>query len=327
MKNLQVRIRRALKGAPEPADFELIETEAPTPGKGEILCRAKWLSLDSAVDRLHASDHSTFRPAHVMPARAICEVIDSRNEVFNAGDVVVLEAGMQHYSVSDGMHVHRAKTGSAPLSTALGVMGMPGLAAYCGLLDVAQIRQGETVLVSGAAGTLGSMAGQIARIKACKVIGIAGTREESAWCVKEAHFNSCINHRAEPLEQRLRQVAPKGVDVYFDTVDGEVLNAVMSGGHLAPNGRIVLGAPPTRYGEGTPARNLQALVGARARVLPLVVPDHEHRRDGFLKDAIAWFAEGHIRYHEDVVDGLPNVPAQLCKVAGGGSFGKSLVKT
>jgi hypothetical protein len=204
-------------------------------------------------------------------------------------------------------------------------MGMPGLTAYCGLLDVAQIRQGETVLVSGAAGAVGSMAGQIARIKACKVIGIAGNREESTWCVKEAHFNSCIDHRAEPLEQRLRQVAPKGVDVYFDTVDGAVLDAVMAGQHLASNGRIVLGAPPTRHGESAPA--LQPLAGARARVLPFVVQDHEHRRDTFLKDAIAWFAEGHIRYREEIVDGLANAPARLCRLARGEGFGKSLVKT
>jgi len=231
---------------------------------------------------------------------------------------------MQHYCVSDGLHVHRARTGSAPISTALGVMGIPGLTAYCGLLDVAQIRQGETVLISGAAGTVGSMAGQIARIKACKVIGIAGNREESSWCVKEAHFNSCITHRVEPLEQRLHQVAPKGVDVYFDTVDGEVLDAVMTGQHVASNGRIVLGAPSTRYGESAPVRDLQS---ARAKVLPFVMQDHEHRRDSFLKDATAWFAEGHIRYREDIVAGLANAPAQLCKLARGETFGKSLVKT
>jgi hypothetical protein len=324
MKNLQVRSRRAINGAPEPADFELLETEAPTPGKGEILCRTRWLSLDSTVDRLRA-DPSALGPAHVIPARAICEVIDSRNEVFNAGDVVVMEAGMQHYCVSDGLHVHRAKTGSAPISTALGVMGNPGLTAYCGLLDLAQIRQGETVLISGAAGTVGSMAGQIARIKACKVIGIAGNREESSWCVKQAHFNSCINHRAEPLEERLRQVAPKGVDVYFDTVDGEVLDTVMTGQHVASNGRIVLGGPLTRHGE--PAATPDSRPSAGARVLRLVVQDHEHRRDTFLRDAIAWFAEGHIRYREAVIDGLANAPAQLCKLARGESFGKSLVKT
>jgi NADPH-dependent curcumin reductase len=325
MKNLQIRIGRVFEGTPDPADFELVETEAPTPGKGEMLCRTKWLSLDSAVDRLHGHDGVPARRHHVMSARAICEVIESRNEVFNTGDVVVMEGGMQQYCLSDGMQVHRAKTGSAPISTALGVMGMPGLTAYCGLLEVAQIRQGETLLVSGAAGAVGSMAGQIARIKGCRVIGIAGNREESSWCVKEAHFNSCINHRAEPIEQRLRQVAPKGVDVYFDTVDGAILDAVVEGQHLARNGRIVLGAPLARYSDSA-TLNLQPVVSAGAKVLPLIVQDHEHQRETFLRDAIAWFAEGHIRYREDVVDGLPNVPVQLCKLARGESFGKALAK-
>ena len=325
MKNLQIRIGRVIEGTPDPADFELIEAEAPTPGKGEMLCRTKWLSLDSAVDRLRGHDGLPARRHHVMSARAICEVIESRNEVFNTGDVVVMEGGMQQYCVSDGMQVHRAKTGSAPISTALGVMGIPGLTAYCGLLDLAQIRQGETVLVSGAAGAVGSMAGQIARIKGCRVIGIAGNREESSWCVKEAHFNSCINHRAEPIEQRLRQVAPKGVDVYFDTVDGAILDAVVQGEHLARNGRIVLGAPLARYSD--PAMlNLQPVVGAGTKLLPLVIQDHEHDRETFLRDAIAWFAEGHLRYREDIVEGLPNVPAHLCKLARGESFGKTLAR-
>jgi NADPH-dependent curcumin reductase CurA len=325
MKNLQIRIGRAFEGAPDPADFELIETEAPTPGKGEMLCRTKWLSLDSALYRLHGHEGVPTRRHQVIPARAICEVIESRNEVFNTGDAVVMEAGMQQYCVSDGLRAHRPKTGSAPISTALGVMGVSGLAAYCGLLEIAHIRQGETLLVSGAAGAMGSMAGQIARIKGCRVIGIAGTREESNWCVKEAHFNSCISHRAEPIEQRLRQVAPKGVDVYFDTVDGAIFDAVVTGQHLSRNGRIVLGAPAARYDDAATLK-LQPAVDAGATVLPLVVQDLERQREAFLRDAIAWFAEGHIRYREDIIDGLPNVPVELCKLARGEGFGKALVR-
>jgi NADPH-dependent curcumin reductase len=325
MKNLQIRIGAVFEGVPDPGHFELIETEAPTPGKGEMLCRTKWLSLDSALYRLHAHEGVPTRRHQVIPARAICEVIESRNEVFNTGDAVVMEAGMQQYCVSDGLRAHRPKTGSAPISTALGVMGVSGLAAYCGLLEIAQIRQGETLLVSGAAGAMGSMAGQIARIKGCRVIGIVGTHEESDWCVKQAHFNSCITHRAESIEQRLRQVAPKGVDVYFDTVDGAILDAVVTGQHLAPNGRIVLGAPAASYND-TATLKLQPAVDAGAKVLPLVVQDLERQREAFLRDAIAWFAEGHIRYREDIIDGLPNVPVELCKLARGEGFGKALVR-
>src|SRR5262245_47443012 len=325
MKNLQVRIGRQFEGIPEPADFELVESEAPVPGKGQMLCRTKLLSLDSAVYRLHTQEALPTRPRQVIPARAICEVIESRNDVFNVGDLVVMEAGMQQYALSDGVQAHRPKTGSAPISTALGVMGVAGLAAYYGVLDIAQIKQGETILVSGAAGALGSMAGQIARIKGCRVIGIAGTREESHWCVKEAHFNTCINHRAEPIEQRLRQVAPRGVDVYFDTVDGAILDAVVGGQHLVRNGRIVLGAPITTYGDQETLK-LQPVMDAGAKVLPLVVHDLEQQREPFLRDAIAWFAEGHIRYREDIVDGMSNVPAQLCKLARGEGFGKALLR-
>jgi len=325
MKNLQIRVGRHFEGIPEPADFEVFESEAPAAGKGQMLCRTKLLSLDSAVYRLHVHEGAPTRQHQVIPARAICEVIESRNDVFNVGDLVVMEAGMQQYSVSDGVQAHRPKTGSAPISTALGVMGVAGLAAYYGVLDIAQIKQGETILVSGAAGALGSMAGQIARIKGCRVIGIAGTPEESHWCVKEAHFNSCINHRAEPIEQRLRQVAPKGVDVYFDTVDGAILDAVVEGQHLARNGRIVLGAPVASYSDPATLR-LQPVLDAGAKVLRLIVQDLEHQREAFLRDAIAWFAEGHIRYREDIIDGLPNVPVQLCKLARGEGFGKPLVR-
>jgi NADPH-dependent curcumin reductase len=303
----------------------VFESEAPAAGKGQMLCRTKLLSLDSAAYRLHVHEGAPTRQHQVIPARPICEVIESRNDVFNVGDLVVMEAGMQQYSVSDGVQAHRPKTGSAPISTALGVMGVAGLAAYYGVLDIAQIKQGETILVSGAAGALGSMAGQIARIKGCRVIGIAGTPEESHWCVKEAHFNSCINHRAEPIEQRLRQVAPKGVDVYFDTVDGAILDAVLEGQHLARNGRIVLGAPVASYSDPATLR-LQPVLDAGARVLPLIVQDLEHQREAFLRDAIAWFAEGHIRYREDIIDGLSNVPVQLCKLARGEGFGKPLVR-
>lgn len=330
MRNVQIRIRTLPDGVPTPGDFELLETESPTPGKGEMLCRTRWLSLDPYVRSLMNGRHFLGRPraGDLMPARAVCEVIESRNEVFNTGDTVVMEAGLQNYCVSDGVQVQRVKTGSAPVTAALGVMGMPGLTAYCGLLDVAGVKQGETVLVSAAAGAVGSMVGQIARIKGCRVIGIAGTRAKCEWCVREAHFNSCINYRAESLDQRLRQLAPKGVDVYFDNTGGEILNTVVGGHHLAQNGRVVLCGLISQYNlpEPPPGPNLGPLMGARAKVLPMIVYDHEHRRDAFLKDAIAWFAEGHLRYKEDIVEGLQNAAAHFCRLMRGENFGKALVK-
>jgi NADPH-dependent curcumin reductase len=317
MKNYQVRFRSVPQGVPAPEDFEFSAAEAPPPRKGEMLCRTEWLSLDPHV-RSRFGGPAPLRPGDLVPARAICEVIDSRNEVFNVGEKVVLEAGLQSFCVSDGTHVHRIRTGGAPLTTALGIMGVPGLTAYCGLLDLADVRSGEIVLVSAAAGAVGSMVGQIARIKGCKVIGIAGTREKCEWCVKEAHFNACINYRTENLDERLRQLAPHGVHVYFDNSGGRILDTVVTGGHVAERGRVVLCG----------LMRAEDLGGASAgpRVLPLVPHEFEHRREAFLKDAIAWFAEGHLRYREDIVQGLHNAAAHFCKLLRGENFGKALVK-
>jgi NADPH-dependent curcumin reductase CurA len=311
MKNLQLRLTRLSEGAPSTGDLALVETEAPATGKGQMLCRTRWLSLEP----LHGCNARDARPGEVLPAQAICEVVESRNEVFNVGEVVVMETGLQAYRLSDGVHVHRVRTGSAPLSAALGIMGEPGLTAYCGLLDLAHVRERETVLVSAAAGPVGSMVGQIARIKGCKVIGITSGREASEWCLREAHFSACINLQSEALDARLKKLAPQGVDVFFDCAGGEIFRVVMDGGHVAPQGRVVVCAPLAR-----------SLRDEGARVLPIVVREHEHRREAFLKDAIAWFAEGHLRYREDIVDGLHNAAAHFVRLMGGESFGRALVR-
>jgi len=312
MKNLQVRIKKPPNGTCSPDDFELFEGESPAPGKGEMLCRSRWLSLDP----LHGAHPGGVRSTgNVLPAQAICEVVDSRNEVFNAGDVVVMEAGLQSYCVSGGLSVHRVRTGGAPLSAALGIMGDPGFTAYCGLLELARIRQGETVLVSGAGSPVGATAGQIARIKGCKVIGIAANHEQSQWCTKDAHFNACIDASSELLELRLRQLAPKGIDVFFDATGGAIFARVIGGEHLSPAGRVVRsirnGATQTRTG---------------GQELHVDIRAHEYRRETFLKDAISWHAEGHLRYREDIVEGLHNAPSHYCRVMRGESFGRALVK-
>ncbi len=335
MKNYQVRIRRLPQGLPAPEDFDLVVAEAPAPRKGEMLCRTEWLSLDPHVrGRLEAGQPAPLHAGDLMPARAICEVVDSRNEVFNVGEKVVMEAGLQSYCLSDGTRVQRIKTGGAPLTTALGIMGVPGLTAYCGLLDLAGAKAGEIVLVSAAAGAVGSMVGQIARLKGCKVIGIADTREKCDWCVREAHFSACVNERAEALAARLRQLAPRGVHVYFHNGDGSgldgpgaaTLDAVVAGGHVAESGRVVLCGLFRAQDIGSAPADEAPVPGARLRMLPLMPHAFEHRREAFLKDAIAWFAEGHLRYREDVVQGLQNAAEHFCKLMRGENFGKALVK-
>jgi NADPH-dependent curcumin reductase CurA len=311
MKNLQIRLARLPNGSLSTGDLAVVETEVPATGRGQMLCRTRWLSLEP-LDGCNAREA---RPGEVVPAQAVCEVIESRNEVFNVGDIVVMETGLQNYRLSDGVQVHRVRTGSAPLSAALGIMGEPGLTAYCGLLDLAHVHERETVLVSAAAGPVGSMVGQIARIKGCKVIGIAAGREASEWCLREAHFSACINPLADPLDARLRKLAPKGVDVFFDCAGGEVFKVVVEGSHVAANGRVVVCAPLARA-----TRDERPVLSVLARA-------HEHRREAFLRDAITWFAEGHLRYREHVVEGLQNAAEQFCRVMGGELFGRALVKT
>jgi NADPH-dependent curcumin reductase len=324
MKNLQVRIKNLPEGAPTPGHFELLETEAPVPGRGQMLCRTRWLSFETYMRALIDGRYVAVkpRPGDLTPARSICDVVDSRNEVFNAGEIVVMETGLQNYCVSDGLHVQRVRTGSAPMTTALGIMGLPGLVAYCGLLDVAGLKRGETVLVSVAAGVVGSSVGQIARVKGCKVIGIAGTREKCEWCVREARFNACINYRTESLDKRLRQLAPKGVDIYFDNSGGEILDTVLAG-HLAARGRVVVSALSSQYNH---VEHPAGDASAGATLLPMVLHEHEHRREAFLKDAIAWFAEGHLRYRDDIVEGLQNAAEHFCKLMRKENLGNALVK-
>lgn len=331
MKNIQVRIRRAPWGA-TPEDFELVEREGPSPRKGEMLTSAQWLSLDPHVlaPRNGAGGAPALKPGDVLPARGVCEVVDSRNEIFNTGDLVVMEAGLQKYRVSDGVGVHRVRTGGAPVSAALGVMGDPGFTAWCGLVELARLARGETVLVSAAAGAVGSVAGQIARVKSCHTIGIAATAAECAWCLREAHFEACINQRTESVSARLGELAPKGVNVYFDdTGRNDLLTEVAGGGHLASGARVVLAHHAWRPGtrEEVPAAIRSALADSRASALVLHVPEFESRRGAFLKDAIAWFTAGHLRYREEVVHGLEHAPEYVCRLLRGESYGETLVRT
>ena len=180
------------------------------------------------------------KPGDLVPALGVCEVIESRHDVFSAGQNVVLECGLQQLCASDGRHVTGLHPGQTPASTALGILGPPGMAAYFGLLDLGALRAGETVLVSAASNAAGAMAGQIAMLKGARAIGIAGSKEKCDWVLRHARFSACINYRSESLTARLKQLAPHGVDVYFDSSGGELLETIVAGHHVAPGGRVVL---------------------------------------------------------------------------------------
>ena len=312
MVNNQVRIKRQLRNLPAPDDFDLTQSETPRPGGGQFLCRALWLSLDRWVKPPSAGS--------LAPAQGVCEVIESRNDVFCVGDHVVVDCGLQNYFISDGTHAWKLHPGQSPSTTALSILGQAGMGAYFGLLDRAQLRANEIVLVSAAAYAPGFMAGQIAKIKGARAIGIAGSKEKCDWAMRHARFSGCINYRTENLNARLKELAPGGGNIYFDNTGGLLLDQIASGRHLAADSRIVLN------NSIAPNPGIAPFIDSRAGVLPLNAYEFEPRREQFLRDAIAWHGEGLLAYKEDVVDGLQSAPAQFCKMMRGENFGVPLIR-
>ena len=321
MRNLQVRIRRPPL---RPADLELIDAEQPRLTNGSFLARALWLAVDPFRCAPDAATRGLPRPGDVVPARGVGEVIESRHEVFNIGSLVVLDCGLQQLCVSEGHHARLLHPGQTPASTALGVLGAPGMAAYFGLLHLARLRAGETVLVSAAANAAGAMAGQIAMLKGARALGMAGTREKCDWVTRHARLSACINYAAENLEARLRHLAPHGVDIYFDNVGGELLEKVVASGILARGARIVQNSVTPADPEVLLARGDYA--PGTVQVLRMDLQDYEHRRSEFLREAIAWYGAGRIAAKDHVVEGLANAPAHLLLAMQGGNFGRPLVR-
>ena len=321
MRNLQVRIRRPPL---RPADLEIIDAEQPTLTNGSFLARALWLAVDPFRCAPDDATRGLPRPGDVVPARGVGEVIESRHDVFNIGSLVVLDCGLQQLCVSEGHHARLLHPGQTPASTALGVLGAPGMAAYFGLLHLARLRATDTVLVSAAANAAGAMAGQIAMLKGARALGLAGTREKCDWVTRHARFSACINYSAENIEARLRHLAPHGVDIYFDNVGGELLEKVVASGILARGARIVQNSVTPADPESLLARGDYA--PGTVQVLRMDLQDYEHRRSEFLREAIAWYGAGRIAAKDHVVEGLANAPAHLLLAMQGGNFGRPLVR-
>ena len=263
----------------------------------------------------------------VLPSRAVAKVVESRNSNFSSGDIVLLEAGMQAYCISKGEDARKLDIHPAPESTALGVLGMPGLTAYAGLTQIAELSPGETILVSAASGAVGCMVAQIAVQLDCRVIGIAGSDEKCAWALRYTGVEACVNYRTESLTERLKSLRPDGVDVYFDNAGGETLNTIVRS-HLARDARIILCGLINQYNmsEAPPGPNLGPLMGARARILPLIVYDFEHLWDEFEAKAVEWYAQGKVHYLEDVRDGIENAPGHFIRLMRGENFGKTIIR-
>lgn len=323
MHNLQIRIKRPPSSL---RDLELIEAQRPTLTNGAFLARALWLALDPFLCAPDDAAHDAAKPGDLVPAHGVGEVIESRHEVFGVGSFAVLDCGLQQLCVSDGARARLLHPGQTPVSTALGVLGAPGMAAYFGLLHLGRLKRGDTVLVSAAANAAGAMAGQVAMLRGARAIGIAGSREKCDWVMRHARFSACLNEDADNLHARLRQLAPRGIDIFFDSTGGELLQAILEGAHLAPGARIVQNSVTPQAPEVVLSRGGYHPGRNGVEVLSVHLHDFEHRRGEFLREAIPWHGSGRIAAKEHVVEGLANAPAHLLLAMQGGNFGRPLVR-
>ena len=318
-------------GALQESDFEVVDAPVPEPADGEALVRTLYLSLDPAI-RVWMNGIDTYVPGihvgDVMRAGGLGEVVQSRSAAYTEGDLVFGMMQWSEYCVAragpDGMMTLPRQD---PITAFLSVYGVTGLTAYFGMLDVAQPKEGETVVVSGAAGAVGSVAGQIGKIIGCRVVGIAGGPEKCAWITDELGFDAWIDYKSEDVAARLRETCPDGIDVFFDNVGGEILDAVL--GQINLHARIALCGAISQYDTAELApgpRNILNLIPQRGRMEGFILLDYRDRfLDGILQLG-QWVQEGRIRYAEDIVDGLENAPAAFRRLFSGQNTGKLIIK-
>ncbi len=333
-RNRRIVLAARPDGEPKPSDFRMEEGEAPAPADGQVLLRNIWLSLDPYMrGRMNAgrSYASPVEVGEVMVGGTVSEVAASRHPGFQEGDIVVGYAGWQDYAVSNGAGLVRLDPSAAPVTTALGVLGMPGMTAYAGLLTIGQPKPGETVVVAAATGPVGSAVGQIARIKGARAVGIAGGPDKRRALRDEFGFDVALDHRAPGFAEALKDACPDGIDVYFENVGGTVFEAVMP--LLNDYARVPVCGLIASYNDRGPASGPDRLNQLMWLVLPrrltirgFIVTDFADQHAAFQRDMSAWIAEGKVRYREDVVEGLEAAPEALIGMLKGRNFGKLLVK-
>ena len=327
--NRQWRLAARPHGLPVASDWEFRSEAIPTPGEGELLIRVLFISLDPAMRGWMNEGRSYIPPVgigEVMRALGAGEVVELRHPGFSAGDHVTGSFGVQAYALSDGSGVTCVSTDLAPLTTYLSVLGMTGMTAYFGLLDIGKPVAGDTVVVSGAAGAVGMAVGQIAKIKGCRVIGIAGGPEKCRFIVDELGFDAAIDYKSEDVRIALREQCPDRINVYFDNVGGDVLDAALT--RLARHARIVICGSVSQYNNEGPARgpaNYMALLVDRARMEGFLVFDFAARYQEAGAEMAGWIAEGRLRSLEDIITGLESFPDTLLRLFRGENFGKLIL--
>jgi NADPH-dependent curcumin reductase CurA len=326
----EVRLAARPVGEPKPSDFELVEVPVPEPAEGELLVRNLVMSVDPYM-RGRMNDAKSYVPPFQVGAAleggAVGEVVESTVDSHKPGDLVLHGFGWRDYAVGPASAFRVVDGAIAPPSAYLGVLGMPGLTAYAGLFDVAHLKEGETVFVSGAAGAVGSIVGQLAKLRGARVIGSAGSAEKVRWLVQDLGFDAAFNYRDAPVSDQLRTFAPEGIDVYFDNVGGDHLEAAISS--LNVHGRAAICGMISQYNntEAQPGpRNLTMLVQKRLTLRGFLVSDHGHLMPEFLREVPPAVADGRVKMRETVVDGLENAAAAFIGLLRGDNTGKMVVR-
>jgi NADPH-dependent curcumin reductase CurA len=328
-RNRQVLLKRRPIGAPTTADFDIADGPIPGPGDGEVLVRGIYLSLDPYMRGRISGVRSYAKPVDigaVIEGRVVGQVVRSRDPGFREGDYVFGGYGWQLYSAVPAKDLLKLDPNEAPPSTALGVLGMPGLTAYVGLSEIGRPQRGETVVVSAASGAVGAVAGQLAKRAGARVVGIAGGADKCRYVEGELGLDACIDHRSADLGAALERACPKGIDVYWENVGGAVQQAVFP--RLNDFGRMVMCGMVSEYNdvEPRPGPNLTSAVRKRLKIQGFIVSDQWQRFGEYRAMAAPLVRKGELKYHEDIVEGLDRAPEAFIGLLNGRNFGKLLIK-
>ena len=332
--NRRVVLAARPQGAPQSTDFSMVSEPVPELREGEILSRTIYLSLDPYMRGRMNAGKSYADPVEIgetMCGSTVSQVQESNNPGFTRGDYLLTYNGWQEYAISDCTGVRKLDPALAPISTAVGVIGMPGMTAYMGLLEIGQPKSGETVVVAAATGAVGSIVGQIARLKGCRVVGIAGSREKCEFALNELGFDACINYKDANFRDSLKTACPDGIDVYFESVGGMVFEAIIP--LLNFQSRIPVCGLIAHYndtelpsGPNVLPKFMRVVLTQRVMIRGFIVSDFSDKQSEFLHEMSEWIIEGKIKYKEDIVEGLENAVASFQGLLRGKNFGKLLIQ-
>lgn len=333
-RNRRIVLASRPHGEPTQENFRLEEAEVPEPGPGQMLLRTIYLSLDPYMRGRMSAGASYAAPVEideVMEGGTVSEVVASNIPKYKVGDIVLARTGWQEHALCDGEETRKIDPAHGPISYALGVLGMPGFTAYTGLLNIGQPKTGETLVVAAASGAVGSVVGQIAKVKGCRVVGIAGGGRKCRYVVDELGFDVCLDHREPDLPEHLKSACPDGIDIYYENVGGPVFEAVFP---LLNNfARIPVCGLIAWYNEPGPFEGpdrlpvlMQNILFKRLTFRGFIVSDFNPQLPDFLNDVSGWLLDGKVKYREDVTKGLENAPKRLIGLLKGENFGKTLIQ-